>query len=43
MFDDINIFKNYKSYCRLLVDVNYNLVVKNLFVCNGYFIFKRNE
>ena len=36
-------FKNYKSHRRLLADANYNLVAKNLFVRNGYSIFKRNE
>ena len=42
MLDDINTFKNYKSHRRLLADPNYELVAKNLYVRNGYSIFKKS-
>ncbi|RQH36697.1 glycosyltransferase family 1 protein [Okeania hirsuta] len=43
MLDDIDTFKNYQNHRRLLADPNYDLVAKNLFLRNGYSIFKRNE
>jgi FkbM family methyltransferase len=41
LLDDVNAFKNFNSYKRLLVDENYMLVSQNLKLRNGYAIFKR--
>ncbi|KJH71512.1 FkbM family methyltransferase [Aliterella atlantica] len=41
--DDINTFKNYQNYQKLLVDKNYVLVAQNFFVRNGYSIFKKSS
>lgn len=43
LLDDIKTFKNYKNYHRLLSDRNYALLEQNLYVRNGYAIFKRRE
>ena len=39
--DDINTFKNYKNHHELLSDLNYELVVENSSVRNGFSIFRR--
>ncbi|WP_414623496.1 glycosyltransferase [Calothrix sp. CCY 0018] len=39
--DDINTFKNYKNHRELLSDINYELVVQNSSVRNGFSIFRR--
>lgn len=41
--DDINTFKNYKNYQKLLADENYLLIAQNTSVRNGYSIFKKYE
>lgn len=41
LLDDINTFKNYKNYRRLLADTNYTLVAQNFTLRNGYAIFKK--
>ncbi len=41
--DDINTFKNYPNFHRLISDKNYNLVASNGNIRNGYSIFKRIE
>jgi len=43
MLDDINGFKNYHNYNRLLNDPSYSLTVENWKLRNGYAIFKRNN
>lgn len=39
--DDINTFKNYKNYHRLIKDSNYTLIAENPCLRNGYSIFRR--
>ena len=39
--DDINTYKNFKNYQRLLADKKYALIAQNYHVRNGYSIFKR--
>ncbi|MGB6300615.1 MAG: glycosyltransferase, partial [Rivularia sp. (in: cyanobacteria)] len=39
--DDINTFKNYKNHHELLSDINYELIVQNYSVRNGFSIFRR--
>ncbi|MBD2360726.1 FkbM family methyltransferase [Anabaena minutissima FACHB-250] len=41
--DDINTFKNYKNHHNLILDKNYELIVQNNHIRNGYSIFKRVE
>jgi glycosyltransferase involved in cell wall biosynthesis/predicted SAM-dependent methyltransferase len=43
ILDDINTFKNYSNYYKLLEDSSYNLVTQNTSVRNGYAIFKIKE
>lgn len=42
ILDDINTFKNYRNYNKLLTDPNYFLVGQNYLIRNGYAIFKKN-
>ncbi|MFC1881554.1 glycosyltransferase [Thermodesulfobacteriota bacterium] len=42
MLDDINAFKNYNNYIRLMKDPGYHLVHENHELRNGYAIFRRN-
>ncbi|TBR60236.1 glycosyl transferase family 1 [Westiellopsis prolifica IICB1] len=39
--DDINTFKNYQNHQRLTLDHNYELVIQNLSLRNGYSVFRR--
>ncbi|MBN3876014.1 class I SAM-dependent methyltransferase [Nostoc sp.] len=39
--DDINTFKNYRSFNRLLSDPDYLLIISNQNIRNGYAIFQR--
>uniref|UniRef100_UPI001F0140D4 FkbM family methyltransferase n=1 Tax=Nostoc sp. CMAA1605 TaxID=2055159 RepID=UPI001F0140D4 len=39
--DDITTFKNYHNHQELLTDKNYELVIQNSFIRNGYSIFKK--
>lgn len=41
--DDINTFKNYQNFNRLLQDPHYTLIKSNLNLRNGYAIFERNS
>lgn len=41
LLDDINAFKNYANYKRLLADSCYQLIEENISLRNGYAIFKR--
>ncbi|BAY19103.1 group 1 glycosyl transferase [Anabaenopsis circularis NIES-21] len=41
ILDDINTFKNFDSHQRLLRDPNYTLVHQNIYLRNGYSIFKK--
>jgi hypothetical protein len=41
LLDDIRSFKNYANYTRLLRDYNYQLIEENLFLRNGYAVFKK--
>ncbi|MEA5567123.1 glycosyltransferase [Anabaena sp. UHCC 0399] len=41
--DDINTFKNYQNFHRLLKDSHYTLIRSNLTLRNGYAIFERNS
>jgi len=41
LLDDINSFKNYGNYWRLIVDKNYQLMAQNWFMRNGYAVFRR--
>ncbi|MEM9922278.1 MAG: glycosyltransferase [Cyanobacteria bacterium P01_D01_bin.50] len=41
--DDINTFKNSKNHHELLSDLNYELVIENYSVRNGFSIFRRIE
>ncbi|MDD1413699.1 FkbM family methyltransferase [Dolichospermum sp. ST_con] len=43
LLDDINTFKNYRSYHKLLKDSNYRLIQHNFSLRNGYAIFQRQE
>ncbi|MEH2312106.1 MAG: class I SAM-dependent methyltransferase [Nostoc sp.] len=40
--DDINTFKNYQNFNRLVSDPNYILIISNQNIRNGYAIFKKN-
>jgi FkbM family methyltransferase len=42
LLDDINTFKNYTNYHRLLSDPQYTLVNQNINLRNGYAIFRKN-
>ena len=41
LLDDINGFKNYDNYQRLVADQTYQLIAENWKVRNGYAVFKR--
>lgn len=41
VLDDINTFKNYNNYYRLIADKNYILFAQNKLLRNGYAIFKK--
>ncbi|MEH1848380.1 MAG: class I SAM-dependent methyltransferase [Nostoc sp.] len=41
--DDINTFKNYRNFNRLLSDPDYILIISNQNIRNGYAIFKRKQ
>lgn len=41
LLDDINAFKNYANYKKLLNDPNYELLEENIQLRNGYAIFKK--
>ena len=41
--DDINAYKNYDSYHRLLADPNYTLVAENWGLRNGYALFRHTQ
>ena len=43
MLDDINTFKNYRNYHKLLKDSNYHLIQHDFSLRNGYAIFQRQE
>ncbi|WP_414751966.1 FkbM family methyltransferase [Anabaena sp. CCY 9910] len=43
LLDDVTTFKNYKNHQKLLTDKNYELVINNNLVRNGYSIFRRIE
>lgn len=43
LLDDINSFKNYDNYKRLLKDPNYSIVEENWQLRNGYAVFARNN
>ena len=41
LLDDINSFKNYSNYWRLVIDKSYQLVAQNWYIRNGYAVFRR--
>jgi hypothetical protein len=42
LLDDINGFKNYKTHQYLKNDKNYNLIIENYYVRNGFSAFSKN-
>jgi hypothetical protein len=42
LLDDINCFKNYKTHQYLKNDKNYNLIIENYYVRNGFSAFSKN-
>jgi hypothetical protein len=42
LLDDIRAFKNYENYEKLLNDPSYELIEEQLFLRNGYAIFRKN-
>ncbi|MEG4278967.1 FkbM family methyltransferase [Microcoleus sp. MON1_C1] len=43
LLDDINTFKNHKNYHKLLKDPNYQLLLQNVHLRNGYAIFQKEK
>ncbi len=41
LLDDIKGYKNFRNYIRLLKDANYDLIIDNKELRNGYAVFKR--
>lgn len=41
LLDDINTFKNHHNYQRLCADPSYQIISQNLYLRNGYAIFKK--